>query len=374
MDEASSDTTIGRPTASVDLSATGLSGATSLGLVIASSVAVGIIIFLTHWAAPLLAPIFLGLMLTALASPLFARFVGQGRRETVAMFATVGCLILIGGALSVLSIYSGRQLTESLALYSDQLLARYPEASELLESIGVAGGLSGVLPPEALVAILGAAAAVMAEVGGNLAFAVVLAALLLLDGPRLARLVGTGIGSQNPVFSQVPAIVTSAITYFTIRIRVNVITAVGLLLLMLVLGVDDAILWAIGAFFLSFVPYVGLVFALIPPVILAFAETGPGAALAIVIGGAILNVVAENVLEPSMTGKALKLSTWVVFVMFFFTVWLIGPVGALIAMPLTVLIVLVLKGNPRTSWVAALLMRDDPAEVAEAAPSPSTAT
>jgi predicted PurR-regulated permease PerM len=60
-----------------------------------------------------------------------------------------------------------------------------------------------------------------------------------------------------------------------------------------------------------------------------------------------------------MTGKALKLSTWLVFVMFFFTVWLLGPVGALIAMPLTVLIVLVLQGNERTRWVATLLTRAD---------------
>ena len=90
------------------------------------------------------------------------------------------------------------------------------------------------------------------------------------------------------------------------------------------LGVDDPLVWAIGAFFLSFVPYVGLILAVIPPAILAFAESGPAAALIILIGAAVLNVVAENVLEPSMTGKALKLSTWLVFVMFFFTVWLIG--------------------------------------------------
>jgi AI-2 transport protein TqsA len=373
-DAPSGDTAIARSTKMpLGLSADELSGATSLAVIIATSVAIGILVFLTHWAAPLLAPMLLGLMLTALASPLFARFVGRGRSPTVAMVITVIVLVIVGGAIALLSIYSGRQLTESLASYSDELLLRYPESSDTLKSLGLAGGLGDVIPPEVLVTALGTAASVVAEVGGNLAFALVLAALLLLDGPRLARLVGTGVGSQNPVFREVPAIVRSAITYFTIRIWVNLITASGLLLLMLVLGVDDPLLWAIGAFFLSFVPYVGLVFALIPPVILAFAESGPGAALAIIVGGAILNVVAENVLEPSMTGKALKLSTWVVFVMFFFTVWLLGPVGALVAMPITVLIVLVLKGNERTRWIASILTRDDPAPPSETAPSASTA-
>jgi len=162
---------------------------------IATSVAVGILVFLTHWAAPLLAPIFLGLIVAALATPLFSRFVGAGRSETVAMLITVVVLVIAVGTIALLAIYSGRQLTESLALYADGPILRYPDASDLLESIGVAGGLGDVIPPEVLVSTLSTAAAVLAEVGGNLAFALVLAALLL-GGPRLARLVGSGLGSE----------------------------------------------------------------------------------------------------------------------------------------------------------------------------------
>jgi AI-2 transport protein TqsA len=128
--------------------------------------------------------------------------------------------------------------------------------------------------------------------------------------------------------------------------------------LMLVLGVDDPLLWAVGAFFLSFVPYLGLIVALIPPTILAFAESGPVAASLMVLGGVVLNVVAENVLEPTLTGRALSLSTWLVFTMFFFWVWLIGPVGALLSMPITVLMVLVLHRGEQTRWMAALLARE----------------
>ena len=290
------------------------------------------------------------------------------------MVLTIVVLVVLGGGLALLSLYSSQQLRESLASYADQLLVRYPDASGLINSLGVSGGLESVIPPEAMVSALSVAAASIAEVGGNLAFAVVLAALLLLDKPRLSRLMGAGLGSENPVFRQVPAISQSAITYFTIRIRVNAITAAGLLVVMLIFGVDDALLWAIGAFFLSFVPYVGLILALIPPVILAFAETGVGAATAIVLAGAILNVVAENVLEPSMSSKALHVTTWLVFVMFFFTVWLIGPVGALLAMPLTVLIVLVLGSNDRTRWVAALLTNGDAPEAPPPDPVPVPST
>ena len=254
-------------------------------------------------------------------------------------------LVLVGGSLVVFSIYSSRQLTESLVLYAEGLTEQYPAVADALAALGVPGGIRELVSPEVLASILEATASAISSVGGNLAFAVVFAALLLLDGPRLTRLMSQGLGSENPVFREYPEVAKSAVTYFTIRIRVNALTAGGLLVIMLLLGVDDPLVWAIGAFFLSFVPYVGLILAVIPPAILAFAESGPAAALIILIGAAVLNVLAENVLEPSMTGKALKLSTWLVFVMFFFTVWLIGPVGALLAMPITVLIVLVLQGN-----------------------------
>ena len=77
-----------------------------------------------------------------------------------------------------------------------------------------------------------------------------------------------------------------------------------------------------------------------------------------VIGGAGLNVLAENVLEPTLTGRALHLSTWFVFAMFFLWVWILGPLGALLAMPITVLVVLVLRRNEGTRWLADLLSRD----------------
>ena len=345
------------PSADEGSPSAGLSGATSLGLILLSGVAIGLLVFLTSWASSLLAPLLLGLMVAALASPLFGWAIKRGMSPTKAMVVTVVVLILVGGTLVVLSLYSSRQLVESLALYAVALEQQYPAVADALTALGNPGGLREILSPEALVSILEGSAAAISEVGGNLAFAVVLAALLLLDGPRLAKLVGQGLGSENPVFREYPAVAQSAVTYFTIRIRVNAITAGGLLVVLLLLGVDNAVLWALGAFFLSFVPYVGLVIAMIPPTILAFAESGPVAALIVIIAAMVLNVVAENVLEPSMTGKALKLSTWLVFVMFFFTVWLLGPVGALLAMPLTVMIVLVLQGNEHTRWLATILSR-----------------
>ena len=264
----------------------------------------------------------------------------------------------MGAGLVVLALSGAASLTNGLVTYSDALEARYPNVSDATAANLVVAVLGRILPPEFLVEVLRAVSGFVLEVGQTLVFATIVAALLLLDGQRLSRLAAGGLGSQNPVFREAPSIARAAVTYFGVRIRVNAVTAGALLALMLVLGIDDPLLWAVAAFFLSFVPYLGLVLAMIPPTILALAESGPLAAAAFVIGGTALNLIAENLLEPTLTGRALSLSTWLVFIMFFFWVWLLGPVGALLSMPITVLVVLVLQHNERTQWVAALLTRE----------------
>src|SRR6476660_4017115 len=348
-------------------------GNTNLFAMLVAGVVVGLGLFLISWLAPVLAPLGLGLFLAALAAPIFTWLDERGRSAVLALTLTIGLVVVIGGALILLLLSGARALAEGIATYSSSLQARYPDSAETIATGGIMAALREVLPPDLLVGVLRTVGGIALEIGQTLVFAVIVAALLLLDSRRLARLATGGLGSENPVFREAPAIARAAVTYFTVRIRVNLVTAIGFLVLLLVLGVDDALLWAIGAFFLSFVPYLGLVLAIIPPAILALAESGPLASLAVIVGGTVLNLVAENVLEPTLTGRALSLSTWLVFIMFFFWVWLLGPVGALLSMPITVLIVLVLQHNERTQWVAALLTRER-SVVPAAGPGPESSS
>ncbi len=344
-------------------------GNTNLFATLVACVMVGLGLFLIGWLAPVVASMGLGLFLAALAAPLFTWLEERGRSAALALTMTIGVVLAIGLGLVILTLAGAAALTEGVATYSDQLQSRYPDMADPTVARTAAGALARILPPDVLSDALKAVARILVEVGQSLIFAVIVAALLLLDGQRLSRLVAGGIGSEGPVFRETPGIARAAVTYFAVRIRINIVTAFALLVLMLILGIDDALLWAVAAFFLSFVPYLGLVLAMIPPAILAFAESGLLATTVFVVGGTALNLIAENVLEPTLTGRALSLSTWVVFTMFFFWVWLIGPVGALLSMPITVLVVLVLQHNERTQWIAALLSRQQPEDVAGLMPA-----
>jgi predicted PurR-regulated permease PerM len=122
-----------------------------------------------------------------------------------------------------------------------------------------------------------------------------------------------------------------------------------------VLGVDHPLLWGLLVFLLSYVPYIGLFVAMTPPVLLALAEYGWVRAGLVILAAAVVNLTIENVIEPGYTGQRLQLSAAVVLVAFFVAVWLLGAVGAALAMPLTVMILLVCARYPETRWIAMLM-------------------
>ena len=91
---------------------------------------------------------------------------------------------------------------------------------------------------------------------------------------------------------------------------------------------------------------------------MALAERGWLAAAIVVIGITALNLTIENVLEPGYTGRRLQLSPTIVFLSFFFWAWLLGPIGALLSMPITVMLMLALQSDDSTRWLAQIIGRE----------------
>lgn len=143
--------------------------------------------------------------------------------------------------------------------------------------------------------------------------------------------------------------------YIAIKTTVSVATGVVVTLFLWLLGVDFPILWGLLAFLLNYVPTIGSIIAAIPPVILALIQLGPGVAGAVAAGFAVINVVMGNAVEPRFMGKGLGLSTLVVFLSLVVWGWVLGPVGMLLSVPLTMTAKIALEAKPDTQWIAHLL-------------------
>lgn len=143
--------------------------------------------------------------------------------------------------------------------------------------------------------------------------------------------------------------------YLVVKTYLSAITGTLCGVWLAIVGVDFPLLWGLLTFLLNYVPSVGAAIAGIPPVLVALLTLGPGAAAAALIGFLVVNFVIGNFFEPRMMGVALGLSTLVVFVSMLFWGWLWGPLGALFAVPLTMLLRSALAVSEETRWLAVLL-------------------
>jgi predicted PurR-regulated permease PerM len=118
------------------------------------------------------------------------------------------------------------------------------------------------------------------------------------------------------------------------------------------------VLWGLVAFLFNFVPNIGSIIAAVPALLLALVQLGPGPALAAGAGYLVVNIVMGNVVEPRFMGRGVGLSTLVVFLSLVFWGWVLGPVGMLLSVPLTMVVKLALEANPETRWIAVLIGPD----------------
>ena len=121
------------------------------------------------------------------------------------------------------------------------------------------------------------------------------------------------------------------------------------------MGLDFPLLWGVVAFMFNFIPTLGSIFAAVPAVLLALLQLGPGPAVIIASGYLLVNVAFGNLIEPTLLGRRLGLSTLVVFVSLVFWGWVWGPVGMLFSVPLTMVVKIALENTADLRWLAVML-------------------
>ncbi|KAB2901337.1 MAG: AI-2E family transporter [Kofleriaceae bacterium] len=123
-------------------------------------------------------------------------------------------------------------------------------------------------------------------------------------------------------------------------------------------GVEGALLWGVLAFALNFIPVIGSLAAAVPPVALALVLGSPADAAGVAAGYVAVNLVVDNIVEPRVMGRAAGLSPLVVLVAMLFWGFVLGPIGALLSVPLTIVLRAALATSPGLRWIA-LLFDDD---------------
>ncbi|HEX9757192.1 MAG TPA: AI-2E family transporter [Nitrospiria bacterium] len=150
-------------------------------------------------------------------------------------------------------------------------------------------------------------------------------------------------------------------SYLVIKTIISLITGLVIAGWLAVLGVNFPLLWGFLAFVLNFIPNIGSIIAAVPAVVLALIDLGIVPSFLVISGYVAVNVVMGNVVEPRFLGRSLGLSPLVVFLSLVFWGWVLGPVGMVLSVPLTMMVKIALDSREDTQWMAMLLGSGPPA-------------
>ena len=143
--------------------------------------------------------------------------------------------------------------------------------------------------------------------------------------------------------------------YLVVKTVASVVTGGLVSIWTAALGLELPVLWGVLAFVLNYVPTIGSIVAAVPAVALGMLQLGPGMGLLLALGYLAINTAIGNGLEPRAMGAALGISPLVVFFSLLLWGFLLGPVGALVSVPLTVVVRIYLASVPELAWIAVLL-------------------
>jgi AI-2 transport protein TqsA len=319
---------------------------------------VSILLVAMHLAASFLVPILMAVFVTALLSPIYNWLKRRRVPGGLALLLTIGVLVLVVIFLALLIGRSLTALNESLSIYSDQFGQRQAELAAQIESLSQnidASQLLSAVDPAALVNVLTFSLSAMANLIKTGSLILIMTLFILAESPLFVARMKQAFGPDHFLSQNVTTVVEMMISYFGLRAIVNLVTATATGLMLWIFGIEYAGLWAVLVFFLSFIPYIGAFFAMIPPLLLAYAQGGLGLVIVIGLLSVVINSITENIVAPMVMGKGLSISPTIVFLSFIFWMFILGGPGALLAMPLTMTLILFMGTFAETRGLAAMV-------------------
>lgn len=308
----------------------------------------------------LIGPILLALVIVLAISPVatWLRRHGWPRWLTTTLVT-----VLSGGTVAVLAAGIGISVARFAGLvprYAGQANALIDSATARLAELGFTpgqlGGIRTALDPAKLITALTQLAAGITGVVSNVVFLGVLLLFVSIEsGSADRRLAAIAVGRPH-VASALSRFATGTRRYLVVTTVFGLVVAGLDAIALAVIGIPDVFVWGLLSFVTNYIPNVGFVIGLIPPALLGLLTGGPREMLVVIAVYSVLNFVLQSLVQPRFVGDAVGLSATVTFVALVFWAWLLGPLGAVLAIPATLLAkTLLVDVDPAAKWADALL-------------------
>jgi AI-2 transport protein TqsA len=294
-----------------------------------------------HAAGGFLAPIMLAVVLVIICHPLRLPLERRGWKPWMATTAVIITVYLILAILVAMLVFAGIRFADLIGDYSDELQKSLGDVTTWLASLGVnedtATSITSEINPSQVVDAATSVASTVLSVAGSFFFVLAYVIFMGVDAARYDRGRPVFLPTKSDILERATIFNRGVRSYFVVSATFGGIVAVIDGLALYWLGVPAAVVWAILAFVTNFIPNIGFVIGLIPPMLLAFVVGGWQLALAVLVVYCLVNVTLQVMVQPRFVSDAVNITLTLSFVSVVFWTFIIGPLGAILAVPMTLL-------------------------------------
>ncbi|QLB21068.1 hypothetical protein A6B43_05820 [Vespertiliibacter pulmonis] len=334
----------------------------SIARILVTFAAIIIILAGIKLAAEIVIPFLLSLFIAIICSPLIKWMTARKIPLGIAIALLFVLFLVVSFFLAGLINSTVKEFTASIPSYKVllsermSLLVYYADKWNLPISKEL---LTNELDPSVIMNFVSRLLLSFSGIVTNVFVLLLVVVFMLLEAPtakhRLAIVLSSDKSEINTTETQIERALQGVISYLGVKTITSLLTGVGIWVLLECLGIQYAVLWATLSFLLNYVPNIGSILASVPIIVQAFLLNGFSVGFIVAVGVIILNMLIGNVVEPKMMGRRLGLSTLVVFLSLLFWGWILGTVGMLLSVPLTMALKIALESSPSTVRYALLL-------------------
>jgi AI-2 transport protein TqsA len=308
-------------------------------------------------AKVILVPVLLAAFIAIVSAPPMFWLQRRGLPTWLALVLVIFAVFLIGLLVALVVVSSVGDFSQNLPAYDAKIRQQTATLVVWLEKTGIR--ISGrellkIFDPGAAMKLIGTLLTALGNMVTNGLLVLMTVIFMLLEASSFPAKLRTILG-RDASLAGFDHFIQNVKHYLVIKTLVSLGTGLVLGLWLAILGVDYALLWGLLAFLLNYVPNIGSIIAAVPAVLLALVQFGFLRAGLVAAGFLAVNLVIGGVVEPRFMGRGLGLSTLVVFLSLLFWGWLLGPVGMLLSVLLTMTAKIALDSSEDTRWLAVLL-------------------
>lgn len=290
-------------------------------------------------AAPVINVILLSVLFAMIFMPVIIWLMKRGVPKSVSLSITIFLLIFVTGFISSIISVAVIRIADKVPQYEKQLRSLKENAMHYLS--GLSSNISDILQsdifqPENLMATAFDFLTGIISTFSNFTIVFLLIIFLLIDRADLIYKLHKSDMAISKSLQNIAELADEIRKYISISAFTGLLTAVGNLILMLLLGVDFPFFWAFLSFLFNFIPNIGFVLSIIPPAFLALIESGTTEAIIIIVGFVFINAIIENIVKPRYIGEELNLPLYIILLSVIVWTWILGAMGAVLAIPLTI--------------------------------------